>query len=449
MVDEQFYRNKSKMIQQWLIVVFISFALMLNLNCTVPVDSVETYMVTETRQEPYNVEEKFTINGPSHTEELYSSNGFSDYVGGDRSKVGTEYRFSRNSYKAGTTPAQNIPETNCLENRVYLGGGNFAYYQSRACAGGTTDLMPNMTITLEWKTANQDDEVMGLFLYTDVDATYKNIEDLVPLDDNLMKAYKTAATGKITYRPTDNRPFFVGLVRSKDLSGVIHCWYRATCEWNDMLIGTRNTIKYRDVQVQVEKQRIVTKNQPVSFLGASCGKPQALRQTDASLLQTSNAKRPENAATSTYLTYTDDTNGISFNYPDTWTDVTKIFRDKYDLIAAFQSSQICNLSRPNFNIVTVPLCTISSASEFFETGIPSLQALSQYTAISTKVVMINGSEAVQHNYTNISNSKVIRLQQYFLVNNPTGYIITFSCAPDCFESYENDFDKIANSFKSI
>jgi len=451
-----YFRGALNPIYICIVLLAISFSLILNANCVAPGNHIETYVVTETRQEPYTVEEKYVINGASHTEELFSSNGFNDYVGGDRSTVGAEYRFSQSSYKAGTTPAQNIPDTNCLESKVILGGGNFAYYQSRACAGGTAEFKPNMRVILEWKTASLTDTVMGLVMYTDMDATYKNIGDLVPIDidNDSQKTMKTAASGKVVYHPTDGRPFFIGLIRGKELPGVVHCWYRATCEWDDMTIGTRNVIRYRDVQVQVEKQRVVENNQTISLFGASSGKSESQSQENVTRAGASPNTGPDsnqtsNSPTSMYSTFDNKARGISFTYPNTWSNKINTIKHDENLIAAFQSPESCNSLSANFNIIYMWLGKNNGSTEFFETGHAALKALPQYAAISTSIVTINDSKAVQHNYTNVSSGIVQRFQQYFIVQDNWGYLMTFTCSPDCFNRYESDFDKIANSFRVV
>jgi hypothetical protein len=96
-------------------------------------------------------------------------------------------------------------------------------------------------------------------------------------------------------------------------------------------------------------------------------------------------------------------------------------------------------------------------SSFYTTYVASMAKDTSYHPISAIDTTINGEEAIKLTHlltisaVNTSNNDTVylyaKLQKYMLVNNSSGYVLSFNALTDTFKEYQKTFDDIVATFK--
>lgn len=247
-------------------IIIILLATIFSVQITIPIATIENYTDTETKQEPYTEQETYVISSTAKVKTLYASNGFDQFIDQDRRTVGKVYRFNSDSYKEGTTPAQMIHASNCIEEKLDF--SSFLYFQSVACTGPV--ISPTLKMIMNWKTVSMEDKVIAVVMLLDNNA---RVPDNIPENQilSLFPVNKIAPEGELEYSPTDGRPFLMAIrTPNQWMPGKIHFSLRYSLSWDEIVSGSRTVTKYRDVTQQVVKQKTVTTNKQVSLFEAMC-----------------------------------------------------------------------------------------------------------------------------------------------------------------------------------
>jgi len=144
--------------------------------------------------------------------------------------------------------------------------------------------------------------------------------------------------------------------------------------------------------------------------------------------------------------YTNDTAGYSFEYPENWQKMdlnnTKGvgFIDRATntnvIISTFQSGK-----EPTDQELETAIDEILSSYNQTIKGIEGLEKVSGNT------VTINGVKGVDIVYKYSINSREVQQRQVWLFKGETGYILTFTADPSEYGEQSKYFDVIINSFK--
>lgn len=160
-----------------------------------------------------------------------------------------------------------------------------------------------------------------------------------------------------------------------------------------------------------------------------------------------------------YLTYTDEDNGFSFWYPDSWEQMEEVLEP---FAVRFKSPAACVPAggtgivwSPWFG-VWEPWYGLSLQDEFddFNSGAEELEG---YVSISVEELTINGVPAMKHVFTHYTGQAVQpgvaphQTQRAVVMCAKAGKIFGLFCGaiPECWEENEPIFDTIIHSFQIL
>ena len=153
-----------------------------------------------------------------------------------------------------------------------------------------------------------------------------------------------------------------------------------------------------------------------------------------------------------YLSHTDVITGFSIDYPDNWEQIPEELIEGYTGemgITGFWAPVACAEIITNFNIVTEELPFLMSVGTYFDASQRHIRSFEGYTPVSDEEIAVNEIEAIKHIYDVTQDIDTIRQMQVYMVEGTLGWVITFSCAADCWQQYEDVFDRITASFKLL
>lgn len=146
-----------------------------------------------------------------------------------------------------------------------------------------------------------------------------------------------------------------------------------------------------------------------------------------------------------FVTYTDEENGFSIDYPENWAVEPKT---SSELKVAIWSSGIgVNAASIMVGKYEASGYNLQSFSEYRRNYLAD--NIDDYAAVSTEESIINGRPVIQHTYTEtVSLTTYIKLEVYFF-ESETGWIVCFPCPQKSFNSYESTFDIALESFRLL
>ena len=150
---------------------------------------------------------------------------------------------------------------------------------------------------------------------------------------------------------------------------------------------------------------------------------------------------------STFLTYTDKTNGFSISYPQEW-EIMSEDRLQGPQIVAFWAPAAEHEGKPLFTLSREDQLSEASAQSYFEEARAALEESTgyNYSFVSKDELVINGIPAVKHVLTYDHEGERLKAMQVYLVEGKSVWIMTSVCAPEFFDLWEPTFDVIADSF---
>jgi len=137
----------------------------------------------------------------------------------------------------------------------------------------------------------------------------------------------------------------------------------------------------------------------------------------------------------------------SINYPAQWQkkDVPRLD------IALFPPPKGAALQpHASMNIVSEVVGPAISLDQFYSESVKNINNELKDVHVDAKGdITLNGIPAKKIQYTHIMGGVNFTVLQYFIVGQETIYLLTFSALSDDFDSYKNDFENVASSFRFL
>lgn len=142
--------------------------------------------------------------------------------------------------------------------------------------------------------------------------------------------------------------------------------------------------------------------------------------------------------------YQDPQRRFSFTIPATWTQVQAAGAE-----VAFQSPVEPGGIPATVNIVLEKLPAASvSLDDYDRAGEANLkQQFSDYKLVSLTKVTVDGRPAYKRIYTATIANRLLQLQQVYLIENDTAYVLSCGAPAETFSRYTPIFDQISGTFK--
>ncbi|MFA5374797.1 MAG: PsbP-related protein [Dehalococcoidia bacterium] len=148
--------------------------------------------------------------------------------------------------------------------------------------------------------------------------------------------------------------------------------------------------------------------------------------------------------TPVFTTYTNSSEGFSISIPITWETLSM-----GDVGVFFSSDTTCS-GRPAVASVApgAPNTSLQTSYERIKTG---LEAQEGFDIISEEEITIDGIPAWKCIFTaaNLLEGHAIQTEFCVLVQENTSWLISFMCVPECWDTYEDIFDTMLNSFQVL
>ncbi len=142
--------------------------------------------------------------------------------------------------------------------------------------------------------------------------------------------------------------------------------------------------------------------------------------------------------------YRDPQARFSFTLPSNWTQVQAAGAE-----VAYQSPAPAGTIPATVNIVLekLPSATVT-LDEYDQAGEANLkQQFPDYKAVSLTKVTIDGKPAYKRVYTATIAGRVLQLQQVYLIERDTAYVISCGAPQEAFAANATVFDQISGTFK--
>ena len=148
---------------------------------------------------------------------------------------------------------------------------------------------------------------------------------------------------------------------------------------------------------------------------------------------------------SQFLTYTDETNGFSIDYPDSWNAGDS--REPQVKVAIWEKEfglnpigiMVVKWAAPGYNLESFAEFQINALLDITE----------DYIAASTEELTISGIPAIKHTYTHTIGLTTYKSVKAYLVENGTGWILGFDSPQKSFDSHRSIFETSLNSFRLL
>ena len=143
-------------------------------------------------------------------------------------------------------------------------------------------------------------------------------------------------------------------------------------------------------------------------------------------------------------TYRDPQARFSFTIPNNWNQVQAAGAD-----VAFQSPAAPGAVPATVNVVIEKLPSASvTLDEYDRAGETNLkQQFADYRQVSHTQVIVDGRPAYKRVYTATIANRLLQVQQIYLIDRDTAYILTCGATQDTFATYTAVFDQISGTFK--
>jgi len=149
---------------------------------------------------------------------------------------------------------------------------------------------------------------------------------------------------------------------------------------------------------------------------------------------------------SQFLTYTDEANGFSIDYPQGW--YIEHPKERPTIKVSIWSKRL-GVNRACI-MVTKESVSVQSLGSYSELRMQHLSGTTKdYVSISTEELTINDISAVRHTYTDTNGTTPYKTVQVYLVDDGSGWLFGFACPQKSFDSYKSTFDTALNSFRLL
>jgi uncharacterized lipoprotein YehR (DUF1307 family) len=149
---------------------------------------------------------------------------------------------------------------------------------------------------------------------------------------------------------------------------------------------------------------------------------------------------------SQFLTYTDEANGFSIDYPQGW--YIERPAERPTIKVSIWSKRL-GVDRACI-MVTKESVSVQSLESYSELRMQHLSDTAKdYVSISTEELTINDISAVKHTYAETVGTTPYETVQVYLVDDGSGWLFGFACPQKSFDSYKSTFDTALNSFRLL
>jgi len=147
-----------------------------------------------------------------------------------------------------------------------------------------------------------------------------------------------------------------------------------------------------------------------------------------------------------FLTYTDEANGFSIDYPEGW--YIEHPKERPTIKVAIWSKSF-GVNRACI-MVTKEKVSVRSLESYSELRMQHVSDTAKdYVAISTEELTITGIPAIKHTYTETIGTTPYKAVQVYLVEDETGWLFGFACPQKSLDSYKSTRDTALNSFRLL
>ena len=146
---------------------------------------------------------------------------------------------------------------------------------------------------------------------------------------------------------------------------------------------------------------------------------------------------------SQFLTYTDEANRFSIDYPQGW-DVNP--EESSDVKVAIWSKKF-GINAAGILVAKYKATgyTLKTFSDFQIEALPNI--IKDYAPISTEELTINGIPAIEHVYGHTVTPTSYITMRVYLVEDGTGWILGFPCPQKSLDSFKSTFETVLNSLR--
>lgn len=138
--------------------------------------------------------------------------------------------------------------------------------------------------------------------------------------------------------------------------------------------------------------------------------------------------------------------GYSITFPSQWHWQRDFMGLDVFAPAPIKNEQTGSLG--NISVVSGKLDNEINLETFFNTNVDNLKkALRDVKVLETGKAFVDGTEARKIVYSHTMGDMKLRVLQYFVLKNGTGYIITCTASEEEFPKYADSFDASIRSFK--
>jgi len=151
---------------------------------------------------------------------------------------------------------------------------------------------------------------------------------------------------------------------------------------------------------------------------------------------------------SQFISYTDDTNGFSIDYPQGWDVEPPPVKSKPELLVSIWSKKF------GINPVGIQVAKYRASGynleNFAEFQIGALPAIAKdYASVSTEPITVNSVPAIVHVYNSTVGQTSYKRMKVYLMEKETGWILGFDCPEKSYYFYKPTFDTSFNSFSLL
>ncbi|MFA5054982.1 MAG: PsbP-related protein [Dehalococcoidia bacterium] len=137
--------------------------------------------------------------------------------------------------------------------------------------------------------------------------------------------------------------------------------------------------------------------------------------------------------------------GFSITLPEGWEETPAGLVEEG---TAYYSISACSGSGAMVIVAEMDASGLSLQT-FYEASKIGLEAFGDYDILSEEEITIDGMPAKQMIYTVVIGGATSQMLQCVLVKGDTGWLITFSCEPECWDTMESTFNAMLNSFELL
>lgn len=147
-----------------------------------------------------------------------------------------------------------------------------------------------------------------------------------------------------------------------------------------------------------------------------------------------------------FVLYVNKDKKYEIQYPKIWQ--SRPVPENFDLVLVAPPKASEKQISASMNLLAEFIGSSFNLEQFYNENIPGIvNELKEAKIENSGKRVINGIPAKWVLYTHTMNNLTLRVLQYFIIANQYAYLITFSAIADEFSLYQDEFGKIASTFR--